>query len=119
MRIVSLAVLLFVFWLLLSGHYTPWLVGAGALASLAVAAIAVRAGYVDEEGHPLEWLLRALRYWPWLVVEIAKSAWSVSRVILDPRLPVAPRFLTVKTSQKTAVGLAVYANSITLTPGTI
>ena len=48
-----------------------------------------------------------------------KSAWDVSKVILNPSLPVSPTLIRVKTSQKTEVGVVVYANSITLTPGTI
>jgi multicomponent Na+:H+ antiporter subunit E len=34
-------------------------------------------------------------------------------------LPISPHLITVRTSQKTAVGQVIYANSITLTPGTI
>jgi len=48
-----------------------------------------------------------------------KSAWDVTRIILNPRLPVSPTLVRVKTSQKTTVGVVTYANSITLTPGTI
>jgi multicomponent Na+:H+ antiporter subunit E len=62
---------------------------------------------------------RVLLYWPWLAKEIVKSAWGVSRIIVDPRLPISPRLVRAKTSQKTAVGVVTYANSITLTPGTI
>lgn len=119
MRLVGLALALFAFWLLLSGHYTPFLVGAGALVAVAVALWGRIVGYGDEEGFPVENIFRGLLYWPWLVKEIAKSALSVTRIILDPSLPIAPRLIRVKTSQRTAVGVATYANSITLTPGTI
>ena len=34
-------------------------------------------------------------------------------------MPISPQLLRVKTTQKTGVGVATYANSITLTPGTI
>ena len=34
-------------------------------------------------------------------------------------LPISPTLVRVKTSQKTALGVNIYANSITLTPGTI
>ncbi|MDP1718034.1 MAG: Na+/H+ antiporter subunit E, partial [Burkholderiales bacterium] len=50
---------------------------------------------------------------------IVKSAWDVSKIILNPRLPISPTLIRVKTTQKTAVGVVTYANSITLTPGTI
>jgi len=48
-----------------------------------------------------------------------KSAWDVSRIILDPRLPISPTLVRFRPSQTTAVGLVTHANSITLTPGTI
>ncbi len=47
------------------------------------------------------------------------SAWAVTRIILDPRLPISPTMTRVRASQRTAAGIATYANSITLTPGTV
>ena len=73
----------------------------------------------DLEGHPVHLTPGALLYWPWLVREIAKSGWQVSRIILDPRLPISPALVRFRPSQKSAVGLVTHANSITLTPGTI
>jgi multicomponent Na+:H+ antiporter subunit E len=119
MRIIGLAVALFCFWLLLSGHTTNWLIGAGAVTAILVALFGRRAGYADEEGFPLERVTGGVFYLPWLVVEIAKSALTVTGIILRPALPIAPRLVRVPAPQRTAVGLATYANSITLTPGTI
>jgi multicomponent Na+:H+ antiporter subunit E len=76
-------------------------------------------GIVDEEGHPIHLVPRALTYWPWLALEIAKSTWDVTKIILNPKLPISPTLIRLRASQRTAVGLAAYANSITLTPGTI
>lgn len=87
--------------------------------AVVVAFLGLRSGYADEEGHPVDYLLQGLRYWPWLVWEIAKSSFTVARIIVDPKLPISPRLVRIKTSQRTAVGIATYANSITLTPGTI
>ncbi len=119
MRLIALAVLLFAFWLLLSGHYTAWLIGSGAVVVILTVAFARRAHIGDEEGVPLERIIGGIGYWPWLVKEIAKSAVSVTRIILDPRLPISPRLVRPSFDQKTPVGIATYANSITLTPGTI
>lgn len=119
MRLIALATLLFAFWLLLSGHYTAWLIGSGAVVALIVALFAHYARVDDEEGFPIERIIGGLGYWPWLVKEITKSALSVTRIILDPRLPVSPRFVRAEYSARTSVGIATYANSITLTPGTI
>jgi multicomponent Na+:H+ antiporter subunit E len=61
----------------------------------------------------------AVTYFPWLLAEIAKSGWAVTKITLDPRLPISPTMTTVRASQKSRAGVATYANSITLTPGTI
>ena len=119
MRTVSLAACLFVFWLALSGHYTLVLITVGAVVAVAVAASAVRMQVADEEGHPIHLAGRALTYVPWLAWEIAKAAWSVTKVIVHPRLPISPTMTVVRASQRSKVGIATYANSITLTPGTI
>ena len=116
---LSAIVFLFLFWLLLSGYFEPFLIAAGVGSSVAVVWLAHRMDVIDHEGHPVRLGWRALTYWPWLLKEIAKSAWDVSRIILSPRLPISPQLVRVKTTQKTTVGVVTYANSITLTPGTI
>jgi multicomponent Na+:H+ antiporter subunit E len=119
MRYVSLTAFLFTFWVALSGHYTPVLVTAGVACAVVCVLAAARMRVADDEGHPIELFWGAITYFPWLVGEIAKSAWSVTKIILHPRLPISPTMTIVRASQKTAAGVATYANSITLTPGTI
>lgn len=116
---VSLFVSLYLFWLLLSGFFTPFLLSAGVGCALAVVWFARRMDVVDAEGHPIQMGPRALLYWPWLLKEIIKSAWDVSKIILHPRLPISPTLVRFKPTQRTDVGLVLHANSITLTPGTI
>lgn len=119
MRKLSAALTLFAFWLVLSGYFTPFLLAAGAASAVAVVAFGRRLEVVDPEGHPVHFAGMALRYWPWLVKEIVKSAWDVTRIIVDPKLPISPAFVRVRATQATAVGRVVFANSITLTPGTV
>lgn len=116
---VSAVLTLYVFWLLLSGNYTAFLMLSGLGCALGVVWFGRRMRLIDGEGHPIHLGWRALSYWPWLVKEMAKSAWAVARIIIDPRLPVSPTLVTIKPGQRTDVGLVVHANSITLTPGTI
>ena len=119
-RRISLALALFLFWLLLSGHYTPFLLAAGLASSLLIVWFSDRfMSVVDREGHPIHLGINALSYWPWLTWEIAKSAWDVTKRILDPKLPISPVLVRLKASQRGAAGRVTYANSITLTPGTI
>lgn len=118
-RSVSLFAALYVFWLLLSGHFTVFLLIAGAGCALAVVWFSRRMDVIDAEGHPVQLGVRAWTYWPWLIVEIMKSAWSVTRIILDPRLPISPTLVRFPPTQRSDLGLVVHANSITLTPGTL
>ena len=118
MRLI-IALVLFVFWLVLSGHLVTWLVAFGVGCAVAVALFAGHLGIADREGHPIALLPRAFFYWLWLTKEIVISALQVARIIVSPKLPIAPALVRVKASQTTPVGLATYANSITLTPGTI
>jgi multicomponent Na+:H+ antiporter subunit E len=116
----STVLFLFGFWLLMSGYFTPFLVSMGFLSAVCVVWLARRMDVVDHEGHPAQLGPRAvLNYWPWLFREIIKSGWDVTRIILDPRLPISPTLVRFRPTQKTDVGLTTHANSITLTPGTI
>ena len=110
---------LFGVWLLLSGHYTPMLITFGALSCAGVVAIVRHLGILDDEALPAHLGLGVLGYAPWLMKEIVLSNLAVARVILTPGLPIHPRILRVRASQRTDVAKVIYANSITLTPGTV
>jgi multicomponent Na+:H+ antiporter subunit E len=119
LRAFGLGVILFVFWLLLSGHYTPLLIVLGAASSAAVVLLARRMEVIDAEGLPLQLGWRLLIYIPWLMKAIVGSTLKVARIILTPGLPISPIIARYRTSQRTDLGRALYANSITLTPGTV
>ncbi len=119
-RAISIALVLYGLWLLLSGHYVPLLLSLGVVSVVLVVMIAIRMNVADPEGHPIHLGAKAtLWYWPWLVWEIIKANITVTRHILNPRLPISPTLVRVKATQKSALGKVVYANSITLTPGTV
>jgi len=116
---IGLGLTLLALWLGLSGHTEPMLVGFGILSCIIVVAVVLRMDVADRELFPFHLTLRALVYLPWLLWEIVKSNMDVCRRILDPRLPIAPRILRVRAGQHDEFGRVIYANSITLTPGTI
>lgn len=92
---------------------------AGAGSALAVVWFSRRMDIIDNETHPIHLSSQAAKYWPWLIKEIVKSGWEVTKIILHPKLPISPTLVRFKPTQRTAVGLVIHANSITLTPGTI
>ena len=118
-RAISLGLVLFGTWLLLSGYFEPLILGFGVVSCAFVVYIAHRMEVIDHEGHPIHLGLRGLTYWFWLAWEIVKANLDVARRIVDPRMPISPTLFKVKTSQKSELGQVAYANSITLTPGTV
>ena len=119
LRSLSMFVFLLAVWLLLSGHYDLLIVGFGLLSCLGVVLIARRMDIVDDEGHPVHLTWRAPLYWVWLLWEIAKSNWAVIKAVFAPRSALQPKVIRAAADQKSDVGLVTFANSITLTPGTV
>lgn len=118
-RSLSLFILLCLTWLLWSGFYTSLLLALGALSCLLVVVLCRRMAIIDPEGHPNHLLLGLLTYIPWLAWETVKANIDISWRIIQPNLPISPRIIRIKASQKTHLGQVIYANSITLTPGTV
>ncbi|MFT5448963.1 MAG: multicomponent Na+:H+ antiporter subunit E [Gammaproteobacteria bacterium] len=117
---IVLFVALAALWLALSGHFTGLLLTLGLLCVFFCVWLAVRMAVFDEEVHPAHFhLVPCLKYWLWLSREVVISAVDVSKRVLDPQLPISPRAITLPLSQRTEIGRVTYANSITLTPGTV
>lgn len=119
--ITTLAIALAITWLLWSGHfYDPWLLSLGAASCLLSLYLSRRMGIIDEEGAPANLGLRPFtHYAPWLIKEIVVSNFAVAKLILSPRMNLHRIMVMVPAHQKTELGLVIFANSITLTPGTI
>ncbi|NWG45133.1 MAG: Na+/H+ antiporter subunit E [Alphaproteobacteria bacterium] len=107
------------FWLVNSGHYTALLLGLGAGSVVLVVFLSHRMDVAEPEDTPLSLNWGIFGYWIWLIWEIWKSNIDVARIVLDPRLPISPTVFTVTGLQRSAIGKVVFANSITLTPGTV
>lgn len=106
-------------WFLWSGHTEPLILSFGVASVLLVAWLRARMDAVDGSREKYSFGLRPALYLPWLFKEILVSNLHVAKVILSPSLPIRPRLVRVKASQRTDMGQVWYANSITLTPGTI
>jgi len=119
LRALGLGAVLYGFWLALSGHYTPLLLGFGIGSVALVVYVAHRMDVVDHEGVPIHITGRFFMYLPWLMKEVFVANIEVAKVILDPKLRISPRIVVFHGSQQTDLGRVIFANSITLTPGTI
>jgi multicomponent Na+:H+ antiporter subunit E len=114
-----MTVILIGFWLLLSGFFEPLLLSLGALSVLLVVTIVLRMDAVDHQRQPLNLNPRLMLYWLWLTGEIIKANIDVLRCIWSPVSAISPTQIRLTAIQQTDVGKVTYANSITLTPGTI
>jgi multicomponent Na+:H+ antiporter subunit E len=117
-RGIALTILLGLLWLGLSGHYTTLILSFGAASVALCVLIAWRMGIVDEEGTPSHLGVRIIGYWIWLAKEIVKTNLHMAGVILRADMPINPRILRFPSTQTTDLGRVIFANSITLTPGT-
>ena len=118
MRTVVLTLSLAVTWLLLSGHYNALLLVLGAVSCGTALAV-----YRGMDTGDAGWMSRLrplpqLRYFGWLMVEIVKSNILVIGAILDSSRVKGEQF-EVDTGRLDDLGKVIYANSITLTPGTV
>ncbi len=117
---LSLTTAMAVLWLVLSGHYdSTLLLGLGAGSAVFASFMAWRLHILDVETSPYHRLWRFVLYWPWLLMEVIKTNITVIRTILSPDMVLTPRMVRVKTLPDTDMGRALFANSITLTPGTV
>lgn len=116
---IGLAVLLAAFWLVLSGHYTPLILGFGAASVLLVVWLSRRMDIVDHEGRALDLSRGAPAFWTWLGWQILLSSWDVTRRVWTGKPVVRPVMGSVDAKQMSPVAQVTYANAITLTPGTL
>ena len=119
---LGLFVALCVGWILWSGYFKPLLLGLGLASALICTYLALRMRRADGEGSQfkiLQHVHQLATYWPWLLLEIAKSNIQVAKIILSGKLNIDPVMIRLKAGQTTEMGQVIYGNSITLTPGTI
>lgn len=118
-RILALALLLIVAWVLWSGYLKPLLLGLGALSCVLTIWVVRRMGYFDEEDFAFHYDWRLLGFWAWLGREVVLSSIEVARVVLRRKVNVEPKVVDIDGSGLRPVDLALLGNSITLTPGTL
>ena len=119
-RGIIAAIGLVALWLLMSGLYKTLVLILGAASIVLTMVVVGRMDRVD--GHKLGYDLKifaTFKYLLWLLAEIAKSNWAVTKIILSGCRADRQKLFSVPVSQKSEVAQVVFANSITLTPGTI
>ncbi|MFH1488064.1 MAG: Na+/H+ antiporter subunit E [Pseudomonadota bacterium] len=114
------AVILFAFWVLLSGKFDAFHLTLGALCCILVAYFYHDLLFANVRVGDMRVVAkRFITYIPWLLYQILLSNIHVAALVLRRKMPIDPQILTFKTKLETDISCVTLANSITLTPGTI
>lgn len=117
-QLASLTAIMIGFWLLLSGHYTFLMLFFMVISVALVVWLNVRMESAKYQINPLLQSGQIFHYVAWLIVETVKSSVDVAMRVWGLK-PIKPAIRRFPAPQKTELGKTIYANSITLTPGTL
>ncbi len=120
-RLVTFTIL-FLFWVLLSGMFTPALLTLGVVSCLLVTYLSADLLFPGNEGLPRpRAILGMIGYLPWLFWQIVVANLQVTYIVLHPRMEqlIDPQLIRFRTRLRKPFSRVTFAQSITLTPGTI
>lgn len=125
LRHLVLFLTLCAFWALLSGQLDwtqpsqRYLMISGLVSCALTTLLMWRVGFLEQEGNFLRIAFRQPPYLAWLLWQIIVSNWDVAIRVWKPKLDIEPSMIKVPYSLESELSVAIYANSITLTPGTV
>ncbi len=117
--ILTLFVLLSLTWIMWSGYFTSMLLFLGLVSCALCIWLALRMRFFDDYLFSMPVGMGLLGYWIWLLREVIASSLAVTRIVLSPRLPISPRVARIRAGSDHPYDQVLFANSITLTPGTL
>ena len=116
---VSLFLLLSTFWLLNSSANNSLLLILGVASVLTVLLFTYKLKLLDKESLPIHLLTRIFPFYLWLIKEIVIGSCYVLKSILFRRQSIDPVTVVIKTNFSDELSKVIFANSITLVPGTL
>lgn len=125
LRHLVLFVVLCGFWALLSGQldwadpHERYLMICGIVSCALATLLMARVGFLEREGNFIMIALRQPPYLLWLLWQIIVSNWDVAKRVWKPGLDIEPSIVKAPYTLDSELAVAIYANSITLTPGTV
>lgn len=115
-------VIMFGVWVILSGRFDWFHLSLGLISCGIVSFLSSDLLFPAPKikGLVRQWA-RFIRYIPWLLLEIIKANLHVTYLVFHPRMMelIDPRIVKFRSKLKSDLALVTFANSITLTPGTI
>lgn len=113
--------MLTVFWLILTPIINAQSVLIGVSVSLLIVIYSRDLAFSEKEIPQLSLknLMTVIRFFLRLLVEIVKSNINVALIVLNPSLPLSPRFIKVPVKFNKDLVKVIYGNAVTMTPGTL
>lgn len=124
-HLVCLTLLMFAFWLSLSGELGAKLVSYGFVTSVVVAWICYPLLLLPNADGRRKYFVLGISplalcgYFIWLLEEVVKANIEVVRATVRPEVRIDPKIVRFIFRADNPVAIVVLANSITLTPGTV
>ena len=121
MRYIITFVILLLCWVIWSGQFDAWHLSLGVISCIIVTYLSSDLLFKREkfQKRDITDTTRFIKYVPWLIYQIMLANVHVAKLVFKPRLPIQPSLITFPTKLKKGISLLTFANSITLTPGTI
>ncbi|SET51262.1 Na+/H+ antiporter subunit E [Thalassotalea agarivorans] len=117
--LLTWSLVLAAFWLLLSGFLKTLLLALGLVSVAIVVFLLHRMDKTDNQVHRLGINLPFLRYVFWLLGQIVISSVEVAKLVWFKQSSISPAMGKLPVEGMTDKAKVLYANSITLTPGTL
>jgi len=118
-----IVIVLMLFWVLLTGEFSSGYLFVGFFLSLAITLFWGGFLLPPSPGkalfvHPAL-ILTVFKYIYNFIIELVNASLGVTRIVLDPRLPIEAGFVEFDLELDKTINRVLLANTITLTPGTL
>lgn len=115
-------IILFVYWMVMAGKFDIFHAALGVISCLFVSYMSHDLLFKNiKSGGKIKEVARFILYIPWLIYQIILANLHVVRLALSPNMYdlIDPHLMRFKVKIKKDISKVTFANSITLTPGTI
>lgn len=109
---------LLVCWYVFSGYNEPFFLISGLISCILTWFICARLNILTFPHSRIN-IFKTITYSLWLLKEIFISSFQVAKIIYQPNSKLKPKTDWIKSDLASDVSNTIYANSITLTPGTV
>jgi multicomponent Na+:H+ antiporter subunit E len=118
-KALTLFSILLATWFVLSGFFSPLFIILGVVSCALAVWSQLRLHPDYKSTTSFSHLIQMPAYSIWLIKEIILSSFAVAKIVWQPNITISPVFAWIPTAQRESLSQTIFANSITLTPGTV